>query len=179
MVCRRCKAIVKGELNKLGITYISVELGEAVIKEELSTNQLDLLDAAIGKSGLELISKENYAVIESLKKAIIDLEHFSDEDLNMCYSDFISVRLNNSFTSLNTMFSEIEGITIEKYIVNHKIDLIKQLLIYNKLNMTEIARRMHYSSPAKLSSQFKSITGLSPLQFRHLWLSNSHHPESN
>lgn len=129
MVCRRCKAIVKGKLNKLGIAYISVEIGEAVIREDLSTKQLDLLGTAIGRSGLELIS--------------------------------------------------IEGITIEKYIINHKIELVKQFLIYNKLNMTEIARKMHYSSRAKLSSQFKSITGHSPLQFRHLRLSNSHHPESN
>ncbi len=179
MVCKRCKTIVRGELAKIGAQSISVELGEANIIEELSSEQLSLLSKALRRQGFELIEQDRYHIIESLKKAIIDLEHFSDEDLNTGYSDFISARLNASFSSLNTMFSEMEGITIEKYIINHKIELIKELLIYNKLNIDDIAKKMHYSNTAKLSSQFKRITGLTPLHFRELWLCNNHSPECN
>jgi AraC-like DNA-binding protein len=179
MVCDRCKSIVRTELNRIGVRFLSVEMGEAVVKEDLSVNQLALLSIALKQSGLELLKKDKYDIVENLKKAIVDLEHFSDEDLNTCYSDFISNRLQVSFISLNTLFSEIEGITIEKYIVNHKIELIKELLIYNKLNLSEIAHQMHYSSTEKMASQFKDITGLAPLHFRQLWLRGNHHPEYN
>lgn len=179
MVCRRCKTIVKTELDKLGIRYISVEVGEVVLKDELSSEQLCLLDTVLRISGLELLTQDKFVIVENLKKAIVDLEFFSDEDLNTGYSDLISARLNISFDTLNTMFSEIEGITIEKYIINHKIEIVKQLLICNKLNMSEIASKMHYSTTAILSSQFKSITGLAPMQFKKLWLSNTQYPESN
>jgi AraC-like DNA-binding protein len=179
MVCGRCKTIVKDELDKMGIKYISVELGEAVVKENLSVDQHCLLSSALMLSGLELLTPDRYAIVENLKKIIVDLEYFSDENLNTCYSDLISSRLRDSFVSLNTMFSEIEGITIEKYIINHKIELVKELLIYNKMTLNDIAHKMHYSSTAKLSSQFKSITGLTPLHFKQLWFSNTHFPESN
>ena len=179
MVCSRCKTIVKNELDKIGAQYLSVELGQTVLKKRLTSDQLILLSAALHEAGLELIAHEKYEIIEKLKKAIIDLEHFSDEDLKTCYSDFISMRLEDSFSSLDTMFSEIEGITIEKYIINHKIQLIKDLLMYNKLSLNEIAQKLHYSSAKKLSIQFKSITGLAPLHFKQLWLGSNHLPESN
>lgn len=179
MVCGRCKTIVKDELDKMGIKYISVELGEVVIKENLSVDQQCLLGSALMVSGLELLTQDRYEIVENLKKIIVDLEYFSDENLNTFYTDLISSRLKDNFVSLNTMFSEIEGISIEKYIINHKIALIKELLIYNKMTLNNIAQRMHYSSTAKLSSQFKSITGLTPLHFKQLWLSSTHYPESN
>lgn len=179
MVCGRCKTIVKNELDKMGIKYISVELGEVVVKESLSVGQQCLLGSALMLSGLELLAQDRYEIVENLKKIIIDLEYHSDENLNTFYTDLISSRLKDNFVSLNTMFSEIEGISIEKYIINHKIALIKELLIYNKLTLNNIAIKMHYSSTAKLSSQFKSITGLTPLHFKQLWLSNTHYPESN
>jgi methylphosphotriester-DNA--protein-cysteine methyltransferase len=138
MVCSRCKAIVRTELDKLGVLYNSVELGEVTIEEKLT------------------------------KTAIVDLERCSDEDLKTSYSDFISLSVNDSFISLNTLFSEIEGITIEKYIIKRKIELVKELLGHNNLNLAEIAVKMHYSNVAQLSGQFKSMTGLTPLHFRQL-----------
>jgi AraC-like DNA-binding protein len=179
MVCNRCRSIVKAELDNLGVRYITVEIGEVVIKEELSPEQHTRLNIALLHSGLELLDGKRNDLFEKLKSAIVDMEHYSDEDLKTCYSDYISLRVNSNFKALNTLFSEIEGITIEKYIINHKIELIKELLIYNKLNLAEIAIKMHYSTTAKLSSQFKSITGLAPLHFRQLWHSSNHHRESN
>lgn len=168
MVCTRCKEIVKSELDKLGVQYVSVELGEVTIGNKLTSVQLKRLSAALQQFGFELIDHQKNYLIEKLKRTIIDLERCSDEDLNTSYSDFISLGVNDSFISLNTLFSEIEGITIEKYIIKQKIELIKELLGHNNLNLTEIAVKMHYSSVAHLSSQFKMMTGLSPLHFRQL-----------
>ena len=168
MVCSRCKMLVKAELDKLGIQYVTVALGEVTINKKLTSVQHNQLYDGLQQSGFELIDEKKNALIEKLKKAIVDLEHYSDEDLNTSYSDFISLGVNDSFISLNTLFSEIEGITIEKYIIKQKIELIKELLGHNNLNLTEIAVKMHYSSVAHLSSQFKMMTGLTPLHFRQL-----------
>jgi AraC-like DNA-binding protein len=168
MVCSRCKTTVKTELDKLGIKYVSVELGEVTVRKRLTSMQHHLLYLALELFGFELINNEKNYLIEKLKRAIFDLEKYSDEDLNTSYSDFISLRVNDSFISLNTLFSEIEGITIEKYIIKQKIELIKELLEHNNLNISEIAVKMHYSNVAQLSSEFKSITGLTPLHFRQL-----------
>jgi AraC-like DNA-binding protein len=175
MVCNRCKATVESQLDKLGILYFSVEIGEVSIGKKLSPEQHNKLGTELKRSGFELIDDNKNELIENLKKAIVDLEKHSDEDLNTSYSDYISMRANDSFISLNTLFSEIEGMTIEKYIIRQKIELVKELLEQNKFNMTEIAVKMHYSSIAQLSSQFKSITGLTPLHFkqlRHISLNN-------
>jgi AraC-like DNA-binding protein len=168
MVCNRCKTTVKFELDKLGISFISVELGEVTVKKKLTPVQHHLLFLALEPLGFELINNEKNHLIENLKKAIFDLMMYSDEDLNTSYSDFISLSVNDSFISLNTLFSEIEGITIEKYIIKQKVEVVKELLEHNNFNMTEIAVKMHYSNVAQLSSQFKSITGLTPLHFKQL-----------
>ena len=179
MVCDRCKMIVKGELDNLGIRYLSINIGKVILKEALTSQQYYDLNVALLTSGLELIQGEKSDIIDKLKRAIIDLERNTDEDLKTCYSDFISLRLNCNFASLNLMFSEVEGITIEKYIIIHKIERIKELIIYNKLNLAEIALKMHYSNIAKLSSQFKSITGLTPSHFRQLRQGSYHNTGSN
>ncbi len=168
MVCNRCKTTIKNELDKLAIPYISVEIGEVTIKKKLTPLQHQLLFIALEQSGFELINNKKNILIEKLKKAIFDLEMYSDENLNTSYSDLISLNVNDSFISLNTLFSEIEGITIEKYIIKQKIEMVKELLEHNNFNMTEIAVKMHYGSVAQLSSQFKSITGLTPLHFKQL-----------
>jgi AraC-like DNA-binding protein len=168
MVCNRCKTTIKNELDRLVIPYISVEIGEVIIKKKLTPEQHHLLLIALGKSGFELINNKKNILIEKLKKAIFDLMMYSDEDLNTRYTDFISLNVNDSFISLNTLFSEIEGITIEKYIIKQKIEMVKELLEHNNFNITEIAVKMHYGSVAQLSSQFKSITGLTPLHFKQL-----------
>ena len=168
MVCSRCKTTVKTELDKLGIQYISVEIGEVTIRKKLTSIQHHLLNVALEQFGFELINNEKNYLIEKLKRAIFDLEMYSDEELKTSYPDYISLKVNDSYISLNTLFSEIEGITIEKYIIKQKVELVKELLGNNNLNITEIAVKMHYTNVAHLSTEFKSITGLTPLHFRQL-----------
>ena len=179
MVCGRCKTIVKDELNKIGIRYITVELGEVTTQKKITALQRTRLFDSLLRSGLELIDDKNNGLIEKLKSAIVDLEHFSDEDLKTSYPDYISLIVNDNYISLNTLFAEIEGITIEKYIIKHKIERVKELLVYDDLDLTEIALKMHYSNKAQLSSQFKKITGLTPLHFRQLRQTRNVLPESN
>ena len=126
------------------------------------------MKSSLEQFGFELINNEKNYLIEKLKRAIFDLEMFSDEELKTSHSDFISLKVNDNFISLNTLFSEIEGITIEKYIIKQKVELVKELLGHNNLNITEIAVKMHYSNVAHLSSEFKSVTGLTPIHFRQL-----------
>jgi hypothetical protein len=168
MVCSRCKTIVESELDKLGILYVSVDIGEVTIRKKLTSVQHHLLHLSLEQFGFELINNEKNYLIEKLKRAIFDLEMYSDEDLKTSYPDFITLSVNDNFISLNTLFSEIEGITIEKYIIKQKVELVKELLGHHNLNITEIAVKMHYSNVAHLSSEFKSITGLTPLHFRQL-----------
>jgi len=168
MVCNRCKTIVKAELDRIGIQFISVELGEVNTSKKITALQHTRLFNALKKSGLELIECRNYALIEKLKRAIVDLERNSDEDLKTSFADYISASVNDNFISLNTLFAEIQGMTIEKYIIKHKIERIKEMLMFNDLNLAEIAFKMHYSNVAQLSSQFKRMTGLTPSHFRQL-----------
>jgi len=168
MVCNRCKTIVKSELDKIGIPYETLELGEVNTKDAVTSVKRTRLFDALKKSGLELIDDQKNGLIDKLKKAIVDLEHHSDEDLKTSFSDYISLSVDDNFISLNTLFSEIEGITIEKYIIQHKIERVKELLVYNDLNLAEIAVKMHYSNAVQMSRQFKRITGLTPLHFRQL-----------
>jgi AraC-like DNA-binding protein len=179
MVCNRCKTIVKDELDKIGVQYITVELGEVNTKNKVTFLQRSLLRDALQQLGLELIDHQKNELVEKLKKAIVDLEHHSDEDLRTGYSDYISLKVNDNFVSLNTLFTEIEGITIEKYIIRHKIELVKELLGFNDLNLSEIAIKMHYTNAAQLSSQFKSITGLTPAHFRQLRNTSHDNPQYN
>jgi YesN/AraC family two-component response regulator len=168
MVCNRCKSIVKAQLDRIGIQYITIELGEVNTLGKITTRQRTRLFAGLKHSGFELIDQHKNVLIEKLKKAIVDLENFSDEELRTNYADYISLSVNDNFISLNTLFAEIEGITIEKYIIRHKIDRVKELLVFDDLNLAEIALKMHYNNTAQLSSQFKRITGLTPSHFRQL-----------
>jgi AraC-like DNA-binding protein len=179
MVCNRCKTTVKAELDKIGVQYDAVELGEVNTKKKITLLQRTRLFNALKLSGFELIDDQKYALIEKLKKVIVDLEHHTDEDLKTSFSDYISLSVNDNFISLNTLFAEIEGITIEKYIIKHKIERVKELLVYNDLTLAEIAFKMHYSNVAQLSSQFKRITGLTPSHFRELRHTMNTNPESN
>jgi YesN/AraC family two-component response regulator len=179
MVCSRCKRIVKDELDKIGVPFVSVELGEVNTKKILTSMQRARLFDALQQLGFELIDDKKNALIEKLKKAISNLEIYSDGDLKTSYSDYISLSVNDNFISLNTLFAEIQGITIEKYIIKHKIELVKELLAYDNLNLAEIALKMHYSNTAQLSSQFKSITGLTPSHFRQLRNTRNNNLEDN
>ena len=179
MVCNRCRTTVKDTLEKLGIQYTSVELGEVNLQKHISAVQREKLGSALQKSGFELIDEQKNELIEKLKLAITDLEIYSDEDLKTSFSDFISLSVNDNFISLNTLFAEIEGVTIEKYIIRHKIARVKELLVYDDLTLAEIALKMHYSSTAQLSSQFKRITGLTRSHFRLLRSTRIKDPQFN
>lgn len=168
MVSNRCKLIVKSELQKFGLHYTLVELGQAEIMETLTIDQLHMLNTALKNSGLALIDDKKSLLIEKTKIIIIDLVHYSEKRLKVNFSDYLSETLNHDYTYLANIFSENQGTTIEHFFLNHKIERVKELLIYGDLNITEIADKMHYSSVAHLSNQFKRMSGLTPSQYKHL-----------
>ncbi|AEV96429.1 AraC family transcriptional regulator [Niastella koreensis] len=168
MVCIRCKMVVREELTKLGIKFTTVELGEVEVIENISAEQQEQIKKALLRSGLELMDDKKSILIQKIKNVIIELVHFSEEPLTMNFSEYLSQKLNYDYTYLANLFSEVQGTTIEKFLIAHKIERVKELLVYNELNLTEIAYRMHYSSVAHLSAQFKKVTGLTPSHFKQL-----------
>jgi len=168
MVCIRCKMVVKDELAKLGLHYTLVELGEVEIMENISASQHDQFKTALLKSGLELMDDKKSVLIQQIKNVIVEMVHYSEESSTMNFSSFLSQKLNHDYTYLANLFSEVQGTTIEKFLISHKIERVKELLVYDELNLTEIAYLMHYSSVAHLSAQFKKITGLTPSHFKQL-----------
>lgn len=168
MVCIRCKMVVKSELEKLGLHYLSVELGEADLLEDPSSEQLSLLNIALKKSGLELMQDKKSILVEKIKTIIIELVHYNNDQIKINLSVYLSEKLNFNYTYLANLFSEVKGVTIEQFYLAHKIEKVKELLIYDELNLTEIAWKMHYSSVAHLSNQFKKMTGLTPTHFKNL-----------
>ena len=168
MVCIRCQILVRAELEKLGIHYVYVKIGEANIIEDLSQEQLNQLDTALRAAGLELMDDKKSILVEKIKNVIIELVHYSEEQIKVNLSDYLSEKLNYDYTYLSNLFSEVKGITIEKFYLAHKIERVKELLVYDELSLTEISYRMHYSSVSHLSNQFKKITGLTPTHFKML-----------
>ncbi len=168
MVSIRCKMMVKSELEKLGLHWLSVELGEAEIKENISAEQREQIKAALLKYGLELMDDKKSMLIEKIKNVIIELVHYSDELPKTNFSDYLSEKLHYDYTYLANLFSEVESTTIQHFMILHKIEKVKELLVYDELNLTEIAYKLHYSSVSHLSNQFKKITGLTPSHFKKL-----------
>ncbi|MGZ8517617.1 MAG: helix-turn-helix domain-containing protein [Chitinophagaceae bacterium] len=168
MVCIRCKMVVKAELENLGLHYTTVELGEVEVRENISTEQRDQFKVALLKSGLELMDDKKSVLIQKIKNVIVELVHYSEEPLTIKFSEYLSQKLEHDYTYLANLFSEVQGTTIEKFFITHKIERVKELLVYNELNLTEIAYLMHYSSVAHLSTQFKKVTGLTPSYFKQL-----------
>lgn len=168
MVSTRCKLLVKEELKKLGLHFIVVDLGEVEIMEEINADVRATLNTALQISGLELMDDKRSVMIEKITNIIIEMVHYSEELPTINYSDYISEKLGFDYTYLSNVFSEIKGITIQQFIILHKIERIKELMIYGELNITEIAWKMNYSSVAHLSNQFKKVTGLSPSHFKML-----------
>ena len=168
MVSLRCKMIVKTELEKMGFHLTTLELGEVEIRENLSAKKTNQLKAAFLQFGLELMEDKKSMLIEKTKNIIIEMIHYSDEPPSLNFSDYLSEKLNYDYNYISNLFSEVKGITIEHYIIAHKIERAKELLIYNELNLTEIAYKLHYSSVAHLSKQFKKVTGLTPSFFKNM-----------
>lgn len=168
MVCIRCKMVVKNELTNLGLHYTVVELGEVDILENITVEQHDQFKAALLKSGLELLDDRKSVLIQKIKNVIVEMIHYREEPMTVNFSEFLSQKLQHDYTYLANLFSEVQGTTIEQHIIAHKIERVKELLVYNELNLTEIAYLMHYSSVAHLSTQFKKVTGLTPSHFKQL-----------
>ncbi len=168
MVSNRCKMAVKEVLTTLGLHFIVVDLGEVDIMENISMEQREQLKLALLNSGLELMDDKRAILIEKIKNAVVEMIHHADEQIKTNFSDFLSGKLNHNYTYLANLFSEVQGTTIEQFIIAHKIERIKELIIYDEMNITEIAWKMNYSSVAHLSNQFKKATGLSPSHFKQL-----------
>lgn len=168
MISLRCKLLVKEELLKMGLHYISIDLGVVETLEKLTEEQLEKLKANLLKSGLELLDDKKSILIDKIKNVIIEMIHYSDELPKVNYSEYISEKLHYDYTYLSNIFSEVKGITIQQFIIIHKIEKVKELLLYGELNLTEISYRLHYSSVAHLSTQFKKVTGLSPSFYKRL-----------
>ena len=168
MVSNRCKLAVKEELKKLGLHFIVVDLGEVEIMEDLSEVDLEQVKRALAIPGFELMDDKQAILIEKITNVIVEMIHSSEDLPKTNYSDYISEKLNYDYTYLSNLFSEVKSITIQQFIIIHKIERAKELLMYDELNLTEISYKLDYSSVSHLSNQFKKITGLSPSHFKHL-----------
>lgn len=168
MVSARCIVAVKEELKKLGLHFIVVDLGEIDIMENISEEQRELLKIGLINVGFELMDDKRAVLIEKIIKVIIEMVHHSDETIKVNFSEYLSEKLKHDYTYLSNIFSEVKGITIQQFIIVHKVERIKELLLYDELNLTEISYKLNYSSVAHLSNQFKKVTGLSPSHFKQL-----------
>lgn len=178
MVSLRCKMLVKEELSKLGIKYGIVELGMVEVIEDISPEQREKLKENLLKSGLELLDDKKSILVEKIKNVIIEMIHYSDELPIENYSEYISNKLEYDYTYLANTFSEVKGINIQQFIIIHKIERVKELLLYDELTLTEISHKLHYSSVAHLSNQFKKVTGLSPSFYKQLKQKRNHNLEN-
>jgi len=168
MVCNRCKMVVSDELEKMGIQPVSVELGEVVLDKELLPEQKSAVAAKLESLGFALIDDKRSRLIGQIKTLIVELVHHPSDELKTNLSDFLSERLHHDYNYISTLFSEVEGTTIEKYFIAQKIEKVKELLVYDELNLSEIAYKLNYSSVAYLSNQFKKVTGLTPTHFKNI-----------
>ena len=162
--------VVKEELIKLGLNHIIVDLGMVEFLEEITEEQRTQLSVNLLKSGLELLEDKKSILIERIKNVIIEMIHYSDEIPKVNYSDYISEKLDHNYTYLANTFSEVTGTTIQQYIIMHKIERVKELILYDELSLSEISFKLHYSSPAHLSNQFKKVTGLTPSFYKKMKL---------
>jgi AraC-like DNA-binding protein len=168
MVSNRCKIVVKEVLKELGLHFIVVDLGEIEIMEDISDEQRAALKLGLLESGLELMDDKKAILIERIRILITEMVHYADELPQINYSNYISQKIGYDYTYLSNIFSEVKGITIQQFIIINKVERVKELIIYDELNITEIAWKMNYSSVAHLSNQFKKITGLTPSHFKQL-----------
>jgi AraC-like DNA-binding protein len=168
MVSLRCKMVVRAELDKMKLKHSVIELGEVEIMNDLTDEKRKKLKAALLKSGLELMDDQRAILVEKIKNIIVEMIHYTDEIPKVNFSTHLSKKLNQNYNHLSSLFSEVKGITIEHFIILHKIERVKELILYDELNLTEIAYKLHYSSVAHLSTQFKKVTGLTLSFFKSL-----------
>ena len=178
MVSLRCKMVVRDELGKLGIPFLSLELGMVDLEHPISAEQRQLLRQNLLVFGLELLDDKKSILIERIKNTITETIHYSEDIPKVNYSIYLSEKLGYDYTYLSNIFTEVKGITIQQYIIINKIEKVKELILYDELNLSEIAFKLHYSSVAHLSNQFKKITGVTPSFFKHLNLMRSENLEN-
>jgi AraC-like DNA-binding protein len=163
-----CKMVVKEQLIKLGLHYVSITLGEVEIIENITNWQREQMKIALKEFGLELMDDNKSILIEKIKNSIIELVRYAEEIPKINFSQYLSEKLNYNYTYLSNIFSETQSTTIEHFMIVHKIERVKELITYNELNLTQISWKLHYSSVAHLSNQFKKVTGLTPSFFKTL-----------
>lgn len=168
MVCNRCIMIVKKQLKSLGLQPTSVELGIVVLPDKVTDEVYQAVKEALEPLGFELIDDRKSQVVEHIKDTIIELVHYNDNELKVNLSDYLASKFNRDYSALSKLFSEVTNTTIEKYLIAQKIERTKELLMYGELSLNEIADKLNYSSAAYLSSQFKSVTGLTPSHFKKI-----------
>ena len=169
MVCPRCIKVVKEEFEKLDIPVYKVDLGIVETATELNPQQIESIRKVLKENGFELIDDKKSQLIDSIKTLIIEKIHHSKEsNKSINSSDYIAKEIGYDYSYLSNLFSSVEGITIEKYIINQKIEKVKELLVYNELTLNEISYKLGYSSVQHLSNQFKKISGLTPSHFKKL-----------
>ncbi len=168
MVSIRCKMMVKAVLKKLGMHFVHVDLGEIEVLEDITVEQREQLRMALHKSGLELMDDKKAILIEKVKNVIVEMVHYSEAPIKINFSNFLAEKVHYDYTYLSNLFSEVTGTTVEHFIIAHKIERVKELIVYDELNLTEISYLLNYSSVAHLSNQFKKVTGLTPSHFRKL-----------
>ena len=166
MVCIRCKMLVKAEIEAQGLHYKAVEIGEAVLTEPVTPLQLSRLNMELKKGGLEIMDQGKSQLVERIKTVVIELIHYSEEPLRVNFSNFLAAKLDYDYTYLSNLFAAAHGMTLEHYIISHKIEKVKELLVYEGMTLTDIAFQMHYSSVQHLSNQFKKVTGFTPSHFK-------------
>jgi YesN/AraC family two-component response regulator len=166
MVSMRCKMVVQQAFKKIGLQYATINLGEVNLSESITAQQRDQLKTILQESKLELMDNKKAILIEKIKAVIVEMVHYSEDLPKTNFSDYLTKKLGNNYTYLANIFSETQGITIEHFIILHKIERAKELIIYDELNITEIAYKLHYSNVAHLSTQFKKTTGLTPSYFK-------------
>jgi AraC-like DNA-binding protein len=160
--------VVKEELDKIGLHYGAVDLGEVNLKDDLNGDDREKLRVGLLKKGLELMDDKKAMLIEKTKNIIVEMVHYQEEYPNVNYSDYLSEKLDYNYIQLARLFSDVTGTNIANYIIAPKIELVKELLLYDELNLTEISWKLQYSSVAHLSHQFKKITGLTPTYFKKM-----------
>lgn len=168
MVSLRCKMLVREELKNIGIHKVEIDLGVVEFLEKVSEEDREKFAAALLKSGLQLMDDKKSQLIEKIKNLIVEIIHYSEDIPKSNISTLISEKLGMDYKYISSLFSEVKGITIEQFVIHHKVERIKELLLYNELSIKEIAYLMHYSSVAHLSGQFKKLTGLTPGYFKQL-----------
>lgn len=168
MVCNRCNMMVRSELEKFGLHPLTVELGMAEVERELSSEEKKLLNERLEKLGFELIDDKKTRLIESIKTTVVGLIQNSENFPKMTFSEYLSEKFHHDYSALSKLFSEVQGVTIEQYLITQKVERVKELLVYDELSLSEIAHQLNYSSVSYLSKQFKKVTGLTPTHFKQV-----------